>query len=119
MNESSLKPLNHPKPIFGIMPSACFCAGAGLYWHGGVVFMDNIAGWAAAMGTMRGEVGWWQHDYELFGAKLLWVLGLVFSVTGLLRVERPRWPAIVGLVLCMLPLALILFSLAFAAIHPE
>jgi len=115
MNESSLEQLNQRKPIFGIVAIVCFCIGAGLYWHACVVFVDNIAGWGAAMGTMQGKVGWWEHDYEFFGAVICWVLGLAFAVTGLLRTERPRWLATVGLVLCLLPLALFLFSWGQAA----
>jgi len=44
----------------------------------------------------------------MFGGLILAVLELFFAVTGLVRAERPRWPAIVGLVLGMLPLALLL-----------
>ena len=39
------------------------------------------------------------------GAMILPVLGLAFSVIGLVRVERPRWPSIVGLVLCGIPIS--------------
>ena len=119
MNESTLKPLSGRKAAFGISAIVCFCGGAGLLWHGSHLFMENLPGWAAAVGGTQGHPGWWDHDYAIFGGLILWVLGLVFAVTGLVRAERPRWPAIVGLVLCMLPLALFLFGWAYNAIHHE
>ena len=51
MNESSLEALNPRKPILSIRAIVCFYAGTRLYWHACVVFVDNIAGWAAAMGA--------------------------------------------------------------------
>ena len=114
MNESALKPLRSRKAAFGILAIVWFCVGTGLWLYGVVLFQDNINAWAMIIGTTQGKAdGWWINSfggasYAMFGSLILWVLGLVFAVTGLVRAERPRWPAIVGLVLGMLPLALLL-----------
>jgi hypothetical protein len=125
VNESSLKPMSNRKIAFGTIAIVCFCVGAGLYVYGVVILQDNIQAWAAIIGATQGQAdGWWIRSfggatYAMFGALMLWVLGVVFAVIGLVRAERPRWPAIVGLVLCMLPLGLLLFSWGYAAIGHE
>jgi hypothetical protein len=117
--------LSHRKAAFGIVAIFCLCGGVSLYLRGVAILQDNIGAWAMVMGATQGKGGGWWADsfggavYILFGSLLLWLLGLAFSVTGLVRAERPRWPAIVGLVLGMVPLGLFLLSWVYRFVsHP-
>ena len=115
MNESISTPLSGRKAAFGSISLVCVSVASRLLLY---LFMkfDEIV-WLAAMnaawgGGATGEVN--SYDVVGIGAEVLWVLGLGFAVTGLVRAERPRWPSIVGLVLCLVPSAIILSSLVTA-----
>jgi hypothetical protein len=125
MNEPTIKPLRKRQPTCGIIAAVCLCVAASLYLYGVGILQDNIQAWAMIMGGTQGKADdWWTNSfggatYATFGGLILWVLGLGFAVTGLVRAERPRWPAIGGLVVGMLPIALFLFIWGYHAIRHE
>ena len=108
MNEPTLKPQRKPRAVFGVISIFCVCA-AGLtflIWYSWMTkhkqafsLVVDPAQFAEGLGSFDGE----------HAAFLGWALGLIFAVIGLVRSERPRWPAFTGLVLWMLPLAVFVF----------
>jgi len=109
MNESALRPLNNRKAVCGSIAILCFCVTLCLYLYAAHIILEDVQAWAMILGATQGKEDG-AVTYLVFTCLACSVLGLVFAVTGLVRAERPRWPAIVGLFLGMLPLALFLLS---------
>jgi hypothetical protein len=122
MHEKTLKPLGNRKAVFGSLAIVCFCVGTSLYLYGLHLAQENVSTWAMVIGVTQGQADdWWTKSiggatYAMFAGLILWVLGLVFAVTGLTRAERPRWPAIVGLALCVFPFVLCLVLWGYGAV---
>jgi hypothetical protein len=70
--------------------------------HLGDVIQDAIA--AGIAGTGGGHRGLSLYSIAAFAGYVFWGLGPIFAVVGLIRAERPRWPALLGLLLTTLPL---------------
>lgn len=109
MNEPSSKPLSNRKAVYGSIAILWFCVALCLYLYAADIILEDVQAWAMILGTTQGKEDG-GVTYLVFTCLACSVLGLVFAVTGLVRAERPRWPAIVGLFLGMLPLALFLLN---------
>jgi hypothetical protein len=108
------------KATFGKASLVCFCFAAGLWFFFITVQSANFGhhvAFAVGVGVASGTggdsgIGPLQgYQFTLAGATILPVVGLACALTGIVRAERPRWPAIVGLVLCAIPSSLTLFEL--------
>ena len=83
----------------------------------GNAMSDSLVTWGMTGGRSGSASAWW--EIALASIVALWALGLVAAGIGLVRCERPRWPALVGLFVCLPPSALMLVSLAKVSLtHP-
>ena len=72
--------------------------------------LDDVIGEIVG-GALAGSSGLSIYIIALCAAYIPWGLGPIFAVVGLVRAERPHWPAIVGLFMCVLPiLTTVLFN---------
>ena len=123
MNETTSDHFNCGKPAFGIASIGCFCLASGLCLlvalHLKDMMVEIFAGrlYGLPGGTSGPQTGArlasiWDIAclVAYFGALIMWLLGSVFGIGGLVRAERPRWPAVIGLLLCIIPWAWILFA---------
>jgi hypothetical protein len=117
MNEAIMKPLSGRKAVFGIISMVWNGITSSLLLFGLVWFIMNLkdiiysAALDAAFSAPYSSGG--EHDdYSIagFAISTFYLMGLICAVVGLVRAERPRWPAITGLFLWILPIV-VLFSL--------
>ncbi len=114
MNEPTQTPPEQRKATYGKISFGCFWVAAGLFGTC-LLRMDDFIGdivatvVAAAVSGGGSAVSGWTVVW--LGAYALWLTGLGAGIAGLVRKERPRWPAVAGLVLCALPAAQCVFSL--------
>lgn len=125
MNEPPLTALRSRKLSLGGIAIVGFFVGASLFAFSVYLCQQNVEAWAMAMGATQGRAhDWWMQSmggatYAWFGGVILWALALVCGVGGLLRAERPRWPAVLGLVLCLLPLMLLVLGWSYDAVRNQ
>jgi membrane protein YdbS with pleckstrin-like domain len=72
----------------------------------GEAIAESVA--AASGGGHANRIDLW--SVVSISLMLFWALGVGLAAIGLVRGERPYWPALVALILGLLPLAACLFS---------
>ncbi len=116
MNESTLKPSRNRTAVFGSIAIFCSCVAPSLWLYALHIILRDVLAWGMILAISQGQDDCGVRNAQL-GALIFWLLALVFGVTGLVRAERPRWPAIVALVLwCITPLLGCLFSYGYRAL---
>jgi uncharacterized membrane protein len=111
MNESNAGRLRSRKPAFGIASIVCFSVVTALgayaltHCEHFLYYTFSSVGIPPAPGTTVSWAGIPTCLNAGRGALILWLLGTGFAITGLVRAQRPRWPAIIALLFCASPLA--------------
>jgi hypothetical protein len=106
MNESTAGRLRSRKPAFGIASMVCFSVATGLgayaltHCEDFLYYTFSSVGIPPAPGTTVSCAGIPTCLNAGRGALVLWLLGTGFTITGLVRAEWPRWPAIIALPFC-------------------
>ncbi len=92
------KPGNR-KMTCGIISIVCFVLGCGLYACV-LIKSKNVVGSVIASGLASEAAPWCCNLYlaSIVATCALWVVGPGFGIAGLVRRERPRLPAVLGLV---------------------
>lgn len=107
MHRESLPAMKQRKAVFGILSLIAFCVGI-------------FVGIATAMAMISGTEGMASLGAGLAGIVVILLASIpsfVFAVIGLIREERPPWPALLGFFLSVIPGGLGLITLALLLKH--
>jgi hypothetical protein len=93
------------KPAFGIGSLACSGIGGGFCVFTMMHLKDLAWDIAFAMAYNVNPAGVPSYGIGVRGFLIFMLLGTVSAIIGLARAEKPRWPATVGLLVCVIPFA--------------
>lgn len=119
MNEPTQTPPEQRKATYGKISFGCFWAAAGLFGFL-QLHLNEAIGDVVSVGVMAGSAGnspaLSPYAAAAYAANALLLVGVAAGIAGLVRKERPRWPAIAGLILCVPPTGMFLLDLGTAVV---